>query len=72
MMEHLRALREDKDLKQKDMAELLNVHQITYSNYELGNLNIPISTLKQLADFFNTSVDYLLDMTNQKEPYPKK
>lgn len=72
MMEHLRALREDKDLKQKDMAELLNVHQTTYSNYELGNLNIPISTLKQLADFFNTSVDYLLDMTNQKEPYPKK
>lgn len=51
MMEHLRALREDKDLKQKDMAELLNVHQTTYSNYELGNLNIPISTLKQLADF---------------------
>ena len=39
MMEHLRALREDKDLKQKDMAELLNVHQTTYSNYELGNLN---------------------------------
>ena len=72
MMEHLRALREDKDLKQKDMAELLNVHQTTYSNYELGNLNIPISTLKQLADFFNTSVDYLLDMTDQKEPYPKK
>lgn len=72
MMEHLRALREDKDLKQKDMAELLNVLQTTYSNYELGNLNIPISTLKQLADFFNTSVDYLLDMTNQKEPYPKK
>ena len=72
MMEHLRALREDKDLKQKDMAELLNIHQTTYSDYELGRLNVPVSTLKQLATFFNTSVDYLLDMTDQKEPYPKK
>ena len=71
-MEHLRALREDKDLKQKDMAELLNIHQTTYSDYELGRLNVPVSTLKQLATFFNTSVDYLLDMTDQKEPYPKK
>lgn len=72
MMEHLRALREDKDLKQKDMAELLNIHQTTYSDYELGRLNIPVSILKQLASFFDTSVDYLLDMTDQKEPYPKK
>lgn len=71
-MEHLRALREDKDLKQKDMAELLNIHQTTYSDYELGRSNIPVSTLKQLAAFFNTSVDYLLDMTDQREPYPKK
>lgn len=72
MMEHLRALREDKDLKQKDMAELLNIHQTTYSDYELGRLNIPISTLKELAVFFNTSVDYLLDMTDNPNPYPKK
>ena len=71
-MEHLRALREDKDMKQKDMAELLNIHQTTYSDYELGRLNIPISTLKQLAVFFNTSVDYLLDMTDNPNPYPKK
>ena len=72
MMEHLRALREDKAQKQKDMAELLNIHQTTYSDYELGRLNIPVSILKQLASFFDTSVDYLLDMTDQKEPYPKK
>lgn len=72
MMEHLRALREDKDLKQKDMAELLKIHQTTYSDYELGRLNIPISTLKELAVFFNTSVDYLLDMTDNPNPYPKK
>ena len=72
MMEHLRALREDKDLKQKDMADLLNIHQTTYSDYELGRLNIPVNTLKQLAVFFNTSVDYLLDMTDNPTPYPKK
>ena len=72
MMEHLRALREDKDMKQKDMAELLNIHQTTYSDYELGRLNIPISTLKQLAIFFHTSVDYLLDLTDNPNPYPKK
>lgn len=72
MLEHLRVLREDKDMKQKDMAELLNIHQTTYSDYELGRLNIPISTLKQLAIFFNTSVDYLLDMTDNPNPYPKK
>ena len=71
-MEHLRALREDKDMKQKDMAELLNIHQTTYSDYELGRLNIPISTLKQLAIFFHTSVDYLLDLTDNPNPYPKK
>ena len=72
MMEHLRALREDKDLKQKDMAKFLKIHQTTYSDYELGRLNIPISTLKELAVFFNTSVDYLLDMTDNPNPYPKK
>ncbi len=72
MMEHLRALREDKDLKQKDMAELLKIHQTTYSDYELGRLNIPISTLKELALFFDTSIDYLLDMTDNPKPYPKK
>ena len=72
MMEHLRALREDRDLKQKDMAELLKIHQTTYSDYELGRLNIPISTLKELAIFFDTSIDYLLDMTDNPKPYPKK
>ena len=72
MMEHLRALREDKDLKQKDMADLLNIHQTTYSDYELGRLNIPVNTLKQLAVFFDTSIDYLLDMTDNPTPYPKK
>ena len=71
MLEHLRGLREDRDLSQKDMAEILKVHQTTYSDYELENLNIAIETLKQLAIFHNTSVDYLLGLTNVREPYPR-
>ena len=72
MMEHLRGLREDKDLTQEEMAELFQVYQTTYSSYELGKVNIPIPLLKKLALFFNTSIDYLLDMTNEKKPYPRK
>ena len=68
----LRDLREDRDLKQRDLAEQLKVHQTTYSDYELGRLNIPISVLHRLADFYNVSVDYLLCRTNEKRPYPKK
>ena len=68
----LRDLREDKDLKQKDISELLNIHQTTYSDYELGRLNIPVSSLHILADFYHVSIDYLLGRTNRKEPYPTK
>ena len=68
----LRDLREDKDLKQKDLAEFLQVHQTTYSDYELERLNIPVAALHKLADFYGVSVDYLLGRTNTKTPYPKK
>jgi transcriptional regulator with XRE-family HTH domain len=68
----LRDLREDKDLKQKDIAELLKIHQTTYSDYELGRLNIPIAALHMLADYYGVSVDYLLGRTNSKQPYPKR
>ena len=68
----LRDLREDRDLKQKDVAELLKIHQTTYSDYERESLNIPISALHTLADFYDVSVDYLLGRTNTKQPYPKK
>ena len=71
MLEHLRGLREDKDLSQAEMANILKIHQTTYSDYERENLNIPIETLKQLAIFHNTSVDYLLGLTNVREPYPR-
>ena len=68
----LRQLREDRDLKQKDVAQYLTIHQTTYSDYELGELNIPVTVLHKLADFYNVSIDYLLGRTNQKAPYPKK
>ena len=72
MLERLRGLREDRDLKQKDMANLLKVSQSTYSDYELEKLNIPLNTLKRLAVFFDTSVDYMLDLTDEARPYPRK
>lgn len=68
----LRDLREDRDLTQKDIAQLLRIHQTTYSDYELDKLNIPVLVLHTLADFYNVSVDYLLGRTNRKEPYPKR
>ena len=71
MLEHLRALREDRDISQKDMATFLNIHQTTYSDYELGRLNIPRSTLIKLAEFFDTSIDYILGTTNERKPYPR-
>lgn len=67
----LRDLREDKDMKQKELAEYLQIHQTTYSDYELGKLNIPIPVLHALADYYETSVDYLLGLTSEKKPYRK-
>ena len=68
----LRDVREDRDFKQKELAHLLRVHQTTYSDYELGKLNIPVPVLHTLADFYGISIDYLLGRTNEKQPYPKK
>ena len=68
----IRDLREDRDLNQTQVAELLNVHQTTYSDYERGKLNIPLAALDRLADFFGVSVDYLLGRTEIQTPYPKK
>ena len=68
----IRDLREDRDLKQKELAELLQVHQTTYSDYELGRVNIPVSALHTLADYYGVSVDYLLGRTDIKTPYPSK
>ena len=72
MMERIRALREDRDLNQVDLAEVLNISQSTYSTYERGNANIPIATLKKLALYYGTSIDYLLELTDEPRPYPRK
>ena len=66
----LRDLREDRDLPQKTLADYLGVHQTTYSDYERGNLNIPLEVLIKLASFYHTSIDYLLGCTDRREPYP--
>lgn len=68
----LRDLREDHDQNQRAVANYLQVHQTTYSDYELGNLNIPIGVLHNLADYYDTSIDYLLGRTPEKKAYPKK
>lgn len=64
-------LREDKDLLQKDLAKYLNCSQVCYSRYELGLRDIPTETLIKLAAYYKTSTDYILGITNIKEPYPK-
>lgn len=67
----LRDLREDKDLTQSDLARMLNCTQVCYSNYETGKRDIPTSVLIQLADYYDTSIDYLLGRTPEKRPYRK-
>lgn len=71
MYPRIRHLREDEDLSQTKMAHKLGMSQTGYSKYETGENDIPTSILIQLADIHNTSIDYLLGRTDQKEPYPK-
>lgn len=70
-MNSLRNLREDRDLTQKEVAKILDCSQTTYSRYETDNLNIPVDALKKLALFFDTSVDYLIGLTDEKQPYKR-
>lgn len=71
-MYRLKDLREDKDLLQKDIAKLLDMSQTGYSKYEVGTNDIPTQILIKLAKFYNTSIDYILGLTNIKEPYPRR
>ena len=61
---NLRGIREDKDIKQKDIAKYLNVSQNTYSQYETGVISLTAEVLIKLADYYKVSIDYLLDRTN--------
>ncbi len=70
-MNRLKELREDKDLYQKDISSLLNIDQSNYSKYELEKINIPTKILERLADFYQTSIDYILYRTDERKPYPK-
>ena len=70
-MNRLKDLREDKDLTQKDIAELFKIDQSNYSKYELEKIGIPLELLKKLAFCYNTSTDYILGITNTIEPYPR-
>ena len=63
MYQRIRDLREDNDLKQRQLADFLNCSQQVYSNYELGQRDIPTDVLIKLADFYNVSIDYLLGQT---------
>lgn len=63
----IRDLREDKDLTQQKMGEILSCSQRVYSNYERGELDIPTEILIKLADFHQVSVDYILNRTNKKD-----
>lgn len=64
----LKDLREDHDYKQKDIANLLDISQQYYSQYELGKYTMPIELLIKLAKYYNVSLDYLVGLTNSKDP----
>ncbi len=68
----LKEIREDNNLLQKDVANYLKIKQQQYSEYEIGKRLIPINYLSDLADFYNTSIDYLLSKTDKRNPYPKR
>lgn len=72
MYQRIRDLREDRDLNQTQIANMLGMSQTGYSKYETGENDIPTAVLLKLANFYNTSIDYLLGETDCKERYPKK
>ena len=69
MYRRLRDIREDRDLPQRALAELLHVSQATYSRYESGTLDIPSGALIALARFYGTSIDYLVGLTDDPRPH---
>jgi len=72
MQLRIRDLREDRDLKQTEIAQYLLCDQSLYSKYERGERPLPLELACKLADFYNVSVDYLVCRTNEKKPYPKR
>lgn len=70
-MQRIRDLREDHDLKQADIADYLHISQRTYSHYETDSRSMPIEILQLLAIYYDTSIDYLTELTDEKKPYPR-
>ncbi len=68
----LRELRIENELNQRNLAEFLNVTQHTYSRYETGELRPSIDVMERLSEFYKTSVDYLMGLTDIREPYKRK
>lgn len=71
-LRRLRELREDSDIKQVTIAHLLNITRQQYSLYETGKRTIPVNYIKILANFYNTSCDYILENTDDMKPYKRK
>ncbi len=70
-LRRLKDLREDNDLSQEKVAKLLKITRPQYSLYETGKRDIPVDLLKILAEFYNTSIDYLVDLTDVSKRYPE-
>lgn len=66
VFKNIRNLREDNDKTQQEIADYLNIKQTTYSKYELGKINIPIEVFIKLADYYDVSLDYLVDRSKDK------
>lgn len=70
--ERIRALREDNDLNQTQVAAIIHVSQRTYSDYESGRIRLPVDSLMALAKYYDLSMDYISGASNEKKNYPKK
>lgn len=71
-VDRIRSLREDRDLRQSDVAKLLNVGQKTYSDYELGKTRIPLESVLILAKFYNVDANYICGLTDAPSAFPQK
>ena len=72
MYRRLRELREDRDYTQSQLSKYLNMSQTGYSKYETGENDVPTKILIDLAKFYNVSIDYLLELTDDSKPYARK
>lgn len=70
--QRLQDLREDHDLRQQDVADILKCQRNVYRRYECGEREVPVWVIITLAEYYNVSVDYLLGLTNRKSPFPKE